>query len=172
VLNANYPASGAINGDRRGLSWGAGGGWNDGTANTVPDWIEVDFNGSKTIDEIDVFSMQDAYNSPAEPTPTLTFTYYGLKSFEIQYWTGSAWAPVPGGAISNNTLVWRQVVFAPVTTTKIRVWLTGGLNGYSRVMELEAWGVPGADPAPAPDAALQSNDGDRPRPSRGTRPSR
>ena len=35
-LNANYPPSGAINGDRRGLNWGAGGGWNDGTANTMP----------------------------------------------------------------------------------------------------------------------------------------
>ena len=39
----NYPASGAINGDRQGLNWGAGGGWNDGTQNAGPDWIEVAF---------------------------------------------------------------------------------------------------------------------------------
>ncbi len=44
-----------INGDRRGLNWGSGGGWNDGTANGWPDWLEVQFNGPQTIDEIDVF---------------------------------------------------------------------------------------------------------------------
>src|SRR6185436_13997973 len=48
TYSGNYPAAGAINGDRKGLKWGAGGGWNDGTPNTSPDWIEVDFNGLKT----------------------------------------------------------------------------------------------------------------------------
>ena len=47
---------GAINGDRRGQPWGAGGGWNDGTPNTWPDWLEIDFSGAQTIDEIDVFT--------------------------------------------------------------------------------------------------------------------
>jgi subtilisin family serine protease len=146
-LNPNYPPSGAINGDRRGLSWGAGGGWNDGTFNASPDWIEVAFNGSKTIEEVNVFSMQDNFSAPAEPTLTMTFTTWGLRAFEVQYWTGTAWAALPGGTITNNTLVWRQVLFAPVTTTRIRVFVTGALNGYSRVMEVEAWGVaagPGA----------------------------
>ena len=77
ILNANYPPSGAINGDRRGLNWGAGGGWNDGTPNAWPDWIEVAFNGPKTIDEINVFSMQDNYTAPVEPTPTMTFASVG-----------------------------------------------------------------------------------------------
>ena len=35
TLGPNYPASGAINGDRKGLNWGSGGGWNDGTQNAV-----------------------------------------------------------------------------------------------------------------------------------------
>jgi hypothetical protein len=140
TYNANYPASGAINGDRRGLNWGKGGGWNDGTPNASPDWIEVSFNGAKTIDEINVFSMQDNYAAPAEPTLTMTFAFYGLRAFEVQYWNGSAWVAVPGGTITNNNKVWRQVLFAPITTTKIRVFITGALNGYSRVMEVEAWG--------------------------------
>jgi hypothetical protein len=142
TYNANYPASGAINGDRKGLQWGAGGGWNDGTPNQTPDWLEVTFDAPKAIDEVSIFSMQDAYWAPLEPTPTMTFIYYGLRHFEIQYWTGAAWAPVPGGAVTNNNLVWRKLVFAPVVTTKIRALITGGLGGYSRVMELEAWGVP------------------------------
>jgi len=143
AYNANYGPAGTINGDRKGLGWGANGGWNDGTPNTYPDWIEVNFSGAKTIDEISVFSMQDSYTMPADPTPTMTFASWGLKTFEVQYWTGSAWAAVPGGAIVNNNLVWRKVTFTPITTTKIRVLVTSALNGYSRMVEIEAWGVDG-----------------------------
>jgi uncharacterized membrane protein len=61
----------------------------------------------------------------------------------VQYWTGTAWAPIPGASITNNNLVWRKFTFTPVTTTKIRVHITGALNGFSRMVELEAWGVSG-----------------------------
>ena len=163
TLGAVYPASGAINGDRRGLSWGAGGGWNDGTPNTFPDWLEIAFNGAKTIDEVSVFSMQDNYTSPVEPTPTMTFTTWGLRGFEVQYWNGTSWTPIPGASVTTNNLVWRQFLVAPVTTTKIRVWITAGLNGYSRVIEVEAWGVPaGGGPPPGntpPSVAITSPSG-------------
>src|SRR6185436_20021241 len=141
ILNNNYPASGAINGDRKGLNWGAGGGWNDGTPNAGPDWIEVAFNGPKTIDEVDVVSMQDNYTTPVEPTPTMTFTLWGLRAFDVQYWTGTGWQAIPTAAVTNNNLVWRQLVFAPITTTRIRLNVTAALNGYARVIELEAWGI-------------------------------
>jgi subtilisin family serine protease len=147
TFSASYPASGAINGDRKGLNWGAGGAWCDGTSNGWPDWLEVDFDSMKSIDEIDVFSMQDNYRTPVEPTATLTFSYYGLKNFEVQYWNGTTWVDVPGGAITNNNLVWRQLTFAAVTTNKIRVLVSNALSSYSRVMELEAWGVPAPTPA-------------------------
>ena len=142
VLGGNYPPSGAINGDRRGLNWGSGGGWNDGTPNASPDWLEVAFAGTKIIDEVNVFSMQDNYTSPVEPTPTMTFSLWGLRGFEVQYWTGSSWAGIPGAAVSNNNLVWRRFTFAPVTTSRIRVFITAALNSYSRMIEVEAWGVP------------------------------
>src|SRR6185503_10428972 len=119
--------SGAINGDRSGAPWGNGGGWNDGTPGTFPDWLEVDFSGPKTITEIDVFSVQDNYQAPSPPTPTMPFSLYGLTDFQVQYWTGSTWAVVPGGAIAGNTLVWRQLTFSPLTTSKIRIWVTGAL---------------------------------------------
>lgn len=57
--SGNYPASGANNGDRRGLNWGAGGGWNDATENSYSDSLEIAFAGSKTIDEIDVFTVHN-----------------------------------------------------------------------------------------------------------------
>ena len=144
-LNAELSGpSGAINGDRKGLHWGAGGGWNDGTPNASPDWIEVAFNGPKTIDEINVFSMQDNYTTPVEPTPTMTFGCWGLRAFEVQYWNGSAWVAVPGGAITEQ-----QPGLAAVRCSRrsrrrrSASFITGALNGYSRVIEVEAWGVPG-----------------------------
>ena len=150
VYSPNYAASGAINGDRRGLNFGFGGGWNDGTPNAYPDWLQVDFNGTKVIQEVNVFSMQDNYGSPAEPTPAMTFTSFGLRAFQVQYWNGTSWVDVPGGAVTNNNLVWKQFLFTPVTTSKIRILITGALNGYSRVTEVEAWGANAPAPAPAP----------------------
>jgi hypothetical protein len=141
TFTANYPTAGANNGDRRGINWGSGGGWNDGTANAYPDWLEIDFNGSKTIDEVSVFSLQDTYTAPVDPTATMTFTLWGLRSFEVQYWNGSVWAPIPGASVANNNLVWRRFTFTPVTTTRIRVFIMAALNGSSRVVEVEAWGT-------------------------------
>jgi hypothetical protein len=140
TYSAGYGVAGAINGDRAGTNWGAGGGWNDATALAYPDWIEVVFNGSKTITGADVFTVQDTYLSPSPPTPAMTFTAYGLRDFEVQYWNGSAFQTVPGATVTGNNLVWRKFTFAPITTTKIRVLVTQALASYSRITEVEAWG--------------------------------
>src|SRR6266851_7129932 len=118
---------------------GARGGWNDGTPGAFPDWLEVDFSGTKTINEVDVFSVQDNYQAPSDPTPTMTFSLYGLTDFQVQYWTGTEWLTVPGGAVSGNNLVWRQVTFGALTTSSIRVLVTGALNTWSRIAEVEAY---------------------------------
>jgi hypothetical protein len=62
--STGFGASGAINGDRSGQLFGFGGGWSDGTQGVWPDWLEVDFAGLQTIDEVDVFTVQDNYTSP------------------------------------------------------------------------------------------------------------
>src|ERR1700741_2063300 len=71
----------------------------------------------------------------------MTFSLYGVTDFQVQYWTGSAWVTVPGGIVSGNNLVWRQVTFSALTTSAIRVWVTGALSGYSRITEVEAYGT-------------------------------
>ncbi|HEX7779721.1 MAG TPA: S8 family serine peptidase, partial [Vicinamibacterales bacterium] len=155
TLNANHPASGVNNGDRKGLNWGSGGGWADGTPNVWPDWMEVRFNGLQTIDEIDVFMLQDTPAAPSEPTLGMTFTQYGLRDFTVEYWTGSTWQVISGGAVTGNTFVWRQVSFAAVTTTKIRVHITQALNSYSRLTEIEAYTSSGGANLP-PNVSLTS----------------
>lgn len=134
------PPSAAINGDRKGIGWNTGGGgWNDGTANSYPDWLQVDFAGSSTIEEIDLFSLQDNFSSPIEPFQGLTFSKYGVTSFQLQYWDGNSWATVPGGTISGNNQVWRKITFAPITTPRIRIYVTGSADEWSRIVEVEAY---------------------------------
>jgi hypothetical protein len=134
----DFSPGGVNDGDRRGVNWEHNGGWRDGT-DGFPDWVQVEFAGEKTVDEIDVFTVQDAYAAPAEPTQSLVFNNWGITDYEAQYWDGAQWVTVPGGSVSNNNKVWRQFTFTPVTTTNVRVRITGALNVRSRVVELEAY---------------------------------
>jgi hypothetical protein len=134
----SFPATAINNNDRAGINWGYGGGWVDSTANAYPDWVEIDFNGSKTIDHVIVYTIQDNYGSPVEPTDSMTFSLYGITDFSVQGWNGSAWVTL--GSVSGNNLVKRTVNFTAFTTTKIRVNVTNALATYSRITEVEAWG--------------------------------
>jgi RHS repeat-associated protein len=138
--STGYDAQYVIDGRRSGSQWGVNGGWNDGTSNAWPDWVEVRFNGSKSINAINVFTLQDNYQTPVEPTQQQTFSLYGLVDFQVQYWNGSSWATVPNGSVVGNNLVWKQVSFAPITTDRIRVYVTKALNSWSRITEIEAYG--------------------------------
>jgi hypothetical protein len=152
-FNSNYAVSAVNNGDRKGLNWGAGGGWNDGTLNSYPDWVQIDFGVSQTINEIDLFTVQDNYSNPATPTLSMQFSQYGLTDFEVQYWTGSAWTDIPGGNVTGNRNVWRQFTFANITTAKIRILAHNGMGGYSRIAEVEAYQAAGSATPATPPAA-------------------
>ena len=101
----------------------------------------MDFAGSKTIDEIDVFSLHDNYTQENTPTETQTFTLYGLLAFDVQYWNGSSWVTVPGGSVTGNNKVWRKFTFSPISTSKIRVWINQVPDSWSRVVEIQAFGT-------------------------------
>lgn len=145
----SYSVNSVINGDYKGLNAGANSNWAGATA-VFPQWVEIAFNGSKTISEIGVFTLPDEYHNPVEPTEALTFTRYGLTGFEVQYWNGSAWVTIPGGVVTGNNKVWKRLVFAPVTTGKIRILTTASIDGFSRIVEVEAWGGVVAQPTPTP----------------------
>jgi hypothetical protein len=142
AYNYLYPVDAINDGDRKGLNWGNGGGWNDATSGTYPDWVQINFSGVKTIGEVDVFTVQDNYASPVVPTAGMTFTQYGVTAFQAQYWDGAGWVDLPGGNVTGNNLVWKQLTFAPVSTDRIRVLVNGALAGYSRIVEVEAWTAP------------------------------
>jgi hypothetical protein len=139
TFGAGYPASALINGERAGAGWTAGGAWADATYNSYPDWAQINFSGSKTIDHVVLYSLQDDPDHPVEPSDTQTFSLYGVTDFVVQGWNGSGWVTL--AQVSGNRLVKRSVSFAAYTTDRIRVTVNGALNGYARVTEIEAWGT-------------------------------
>ena len=88
-----------------------------------------------------VYTLQDNYSSPMEPTDTLMFSAYGVTAFTVEGWNGSGWT-VLGSVSNNNNLVKRTVTFAPYSTNAIRIRVTQGLAQFSRLVEVEAWSVP------------------------------
>ena len=68
-----YPVSAVNDGDRAGRNFGAGGVWKDATLQSFPDWVQIDFNGAKTIDHVTVYSVQDDNINPVS-SATTTFT--------------------------------------------------------------------------------------------------
>lgn len=130
----NFPSSFGINGDRAGTNMNV---WVSGVG--LPQWLEVSFNQSRTIDEINVVTVQDNYQSPVEPTLTTTFTStHANTGFDVQYWDGSAWVNIT--SVTGNNKIWRQFTFSPITTTKVRVVVTATGDNYAYLTEVEAWG--------------------------------
>jgi hypothetical protein len=139
TVNANFPASGVIDGERNGNTWGSGGGWNDGTRGVFPDSVQVNFSGAQTIHEIHVYTLKNSPNNGTVVNDTTLATSYGITNFNVQYWTGAAWVDVPGGAVTGNTLARRKFVFPSITTDRIRIVVNDSADHvYSRIIEIEA----------------------------------
>lgn len=103
-LDAAHLPAAVINGDRKGIHWGSdpatGSGWTDGTPDSFPDWVQIDFGESRTLTRVIVHTAQDDLAVPVEPGPALQFRKYGIVAFQVRYWTGSAWAVLPNIAES------------------------------------------------------------------------
>jgi F5/8 type C domain. len=137
TISAAFPVSAVNNNERAGLNWGNGGGWNDGTANAFPDWVQINFSSSKTINRVVVYTLQDNYANPSEPTDAMTFSLYGVTAFTVQGRQGTRWITL--ATVGGNNLVKRTVTFAPFTTSQIRLRITAALASFSRLTEIEAW---------------------------------
>jgi hypothetical protein len=138
--NASYPASGAIDGEHNGNNWGAVGGWSDGTRGVFPDNIQVNFKILQPIQEIDVYTLKNQPNNGSVVNDTTPATSYGITNFNVQYWDGSAFVDVPGGAVTGNTLARRKFVFPTITTDRIRVVVNDSADHlFSRIVEIEAF---------------------------------
>ena len=115
-VHANYQASHAVDGvvsdNERWI------GKNDGEV-----WIEIDLGQPKTIQSIWVITgWQDDRQ-------------YVAQNFDIQMKQNDVWKTVPGGAIRDNQLVRREIVFQkPITTQQLR--LTSNTDDFLRIYEI------------------------------------
>ncbi|HEU4713030.1 MAG TPA: discoidin domain-containing protein [Pyrinomonadaceae bacterium] len=157
TFSNNYPASNVINGERAGANSNTGGLFNGwiGSTGTFPQWAQVDFGQLRSIQEIDVFTVQDNYPNPSPPTTAMTFSLYGLQGYEVQSWNGSSWATIPGANVTGNNKVWKQFTFPTISTSKIRVLTHASPDSYSRITEIEAWSD--LSPPPSMNVALAVN---------------
>lgn len=141
--DGRFTTASIIDGNR-GTSWATPQhpGWADATNNQYPDWVEVKFSGPRSINKINVFTLQDNATLGQPITPTQTFTQWGIQDFKVEYKNQQgSWSLIPNGQVTNNNLVWREFSFLPVTTDSIKVTITKSLGGqwvYSRLQEVEA----------------------------------
>ena len=140
LRNGGYPASSVTDGEHKGLNWGNNGGWNDNTRDAYPDTLEVAFSAIKTINEIRVYTVQNDFRNPVEPTTATMADLYGIQDFDLQYWNDTEWVTVPGGSVTGNDKAMRVFTFPTVATTKIRVVVNKARSNWSRIVEVEAFG--------------------------------
>jgi hypothetical protein len=114
--------------------------WTDDTIDEFPDVVQINFFGSKTIDRVVVYSVQEELKNfgGIDPTDSDNCYVYVLADFTVQGWNGNDWATL--ATVSGNDLCKRTVTFAPISTDQIRinVTATGGWS-LTRIAEVEAW---------------------------------
>jgi len=126
-----YAASSVIDGRSDSDRWGLeGGGWQDGTPGVFPDWLEISFGGTKTIDRLTLFTL----NSASYPADT-----YGVKDYTIDYWSGGQWLELV--SVSGNSAGLVAHAFDPVTTDKVRIQVTAsnGTGDHTRLVEVSVF---------------------------------
>ncbi len=140
TVDYNFEAENVINDFRFADGWlGSDDGWNDGTPNVFPDWIQIDFARVHRINLINVFTLPDDYKDGRDREIDEKFTQYGITDFDVQYWNGRTWRTVPGGAIRGNRNIWRTISFPAIATDKIRVVVLNSIDGQTRITEIEAF---------------------------------
>jgi len=84
-------------------------------------WLQIDFNGSKTINEIDVFTMRDDSATQADPSSTKTLGNNGVTGFTVQYWDGGPGTAFSVGKTTGKNLVGKKVNLTQEKTRRFKV---------------------------------------------------
>jgi len=126
----NYPACGAVDGDRDSEHWAKTTGWNDATKGNFPDWLQVTFDQPQTVGRVDLYTL----NSRQYPAAG-----YGLKDWDVQAMVGGAWQTV--AEVRGNVAGLTSSTFTPVAATAVRIRTLASNEGptYSRIVEVEVY---------------------------------
>ena len=141
--SASYPGSSVNNNERAGTPWGSGGGWN-GAQYNVPEWAQILFNGSKTINKVVVYSVQDNYTNPIEPLDTTTFSMFGVVNFTVEGWNDASWSTL-ATVTGNNVILRVPSLFTQSFAGPKKIYMRSmNIAGFDTgFQEKGTWNVPG-----------------------------
>lgn len=114
------------------------------------DWVAIDFGTPRRIHTIKLYPVDDG---ETVQTPS---------KFDLEFWDGRDWAPVPGQYRTPAAPTGHRAntaTFPTLRTRRIRAILTHRHESRSGLSELEAWGDddPSYAPAPTPEGNLAVN---------------
>ncbi len=99
----------------------------------LPGFVELKWPALQTIGGVRIVTGQAGGQWPKTP----------ITDFVIQYHDGSNWTDIPATKTTgNNSADWNSR-FDPVTTDRIRLWVTASDGNLIRLWEFEAYNVPG-----------------------------
>ncbi|MEV0268076.1 discoidin domain-containing protein [Hamadaea sp. NPDC050747] len=123
--------------------WGAGGSPNS------QDWYEVNFGTTRTLNEVRLYFKD---SRPASST------YRAPSSYDIQYYTGSAWVSVPSQAKSPGAprANYNLVTFPAISAQRVRVLATNASGAKTGLTEVKIFNRGGTQPPPNSNLALSA----------------
>ncbi len=103
-------------------------------SNGTNDWIKVNLGKEYNIQCVHLYNGWQESQS-------------GISNFKLQYYTGSAWADIPGTSYENNAKLQLRIVFDKTIYTK-HIRLISTDSEMLKIKELEVYGVNGYDSCP------------------------
>ncbi|MCX5642817.1 MAG: discoidin domain-containing protein, partial [Candidatus Omnitrophica bacterium] len=94
--------------------------WNDKTPDEFPDWIEVKLPATHSIGKVVVYPFEKS-----------------LKDYSVQAFVSGAWKEVAQASGKNEDMITHT--FSPITTDRIRIWVTGTNGPNSKITEIEIY---------------------------------
>lgn len=141
-LSGNYPASGAIDGDRTEINIGASASADDNIGKSSWRSVSAPSSGSPRLLTITLSQARDInriklYHLAANP----------LTSYDLEYYNGSSWVVfaatsdrVTGSQVSITTTGKLDTInFPDITATQWRLSIYGSTSGAANVVEIEAY---------------------------------
>jgi len=116
--------------------------WTNYASPNAQDYYGVDFGAPTQISDIRWYGYSDG--GGVKPA----------AAYQLQYWTGSAWAEVPSQQRNTATPIGNglnRITFPALTTTKVRLLFTNPPGAFVGVSEFQSWS------ASNPAAALSSS---------------
>ncbi|MBW7457373.1 discoidin domain-containing protein, partial [Paenibacillus sepulcri] len=123
--NAAYSPSYVTDGTEDTISWH---GW-AADVSQGPQWVVIDFGETVTFQRVEFFTKNQ----------------YEQKEYEIQYWDGANWINC-FPKVTNNTSDHHSHTFSPVSSSKLRVYMTAGnvqQPNVARINQVEVFNTTG-----------------------------